>query len=195
MSASQKRIEELLTSSARSMAKAPTTAADVARAADIIIEALSGGGTVFLCGNGGSASDAQHIAAELAGRLGRERPGMSAVALTVNSSVLTALSNDYGYERVFARQVEALGRPGDVLVGLSTSGGSLNVVEALKTARENGLRTIALTGERGGPVADASDVAIRAPSRRTQLVQELHIAMGHALCEVIEDVLHPEEGA
>lgn len=195
MSASQKRIEELLTSSARSMAKAPTTAADVARAADIIIEALSGGGTVFLCGNGGSASDAQHIAAELAGRLGRERPGMSAVALTVNSSVLTALSNDYGYERVFARQVEALGRPGDVLVGLSTSGGSLNVVEALKTARESGLRTIALTGERGGPVADASDVVIRAPSRRTQLVQELHIAMGHALCEVIEDVLHPEEGA
>jgi D-sedoheptulose 7-phosphate isomerase len=176
---------------ADSMARAPEAAEDVLRAATAMVEALRSGGTVLLCGNGGSASDAQHIAAELAGRLGRERPGMAAVALTVNPSVLTALSNDYGYERVFSRQVEALGRPGDVLVGLSTSGSSPNVVEALRTARARGLATVALTGESGGPVADAADVAIRAPSTRTQRVQELHIAFGHTLCTLIEDRVHP----
>jgi len=195
MSTMAERTRSLLTESAESMAGAPEVATDVARAAETIVSALREGGTVLLCGNGGSASDAQHIAAELAGRLGRERPGMAAIALTVNPSILTALSNDYGYERVFARQVEALGRPSDVLVGLSTSGGSLNVVEALKTARAMGLATIALTGARGGPVADTSDVVVLAPSTRTQRVQELHIAIGHALCEIIEDEIHPEGSA
>jgi D-sedoheptulose 7-phosphate isomerase len=195
MSTMAERIRSLLTESAESMAGAPDASPDVARAAETIVGALREGGTVLLCGNGGSASDAQHIAAELAGRLGRERPGMAAIALTVNPSILTALSNDYGYERVFARQVEALGRPSDVLVGLSTSGGSLNVVEALKTARAMGLATVALTGARGGPVADTSDVAVLAPSTRTQRVQELHIAIGHALCEIIEDEIHPEGSA
>ncbi|MBD3367408.1 MAG: SIS domain-containing protein [Candidatus Eisenbacteria bacterium] len=195
MSIELERIEAILTECARSMANAPRAAPDVQRAADAVVAALRGGGRALLCGNGGSASDAQHIAAELVGRLGRERPGMAAEALTVNPSTLTALSNDYGYERVFARQVEAVGRPGDVLIGLSTSGGSLNVVEALHAARDRGLTTVALTGERGGPVAEAADIAVRAPATRTQRVQELHIAIGHALCEVVEDELHPAEGA
>ena len=186
------RIEGILTACAESMARATETAPDVERAASILVEALQNGGRVLLCGNGGSASDAQHIAAELVGRLGRERPGIPAEALTVNPSTLTALSNDYGYELVFARQVEAVGRPGDVLVGLSTSGGSANVVAAIQAARAVGIRTIAMTGAAGGAVADASDVAVRAPSDSTQRIQELHIAIGHTLCEVVEDALYPE---
>jgi D-sedoheptulose 7-phosphate isomerase len=168
---------------------AETVARATAEAARAISEALDAGGKVLLCGNGGSAADAQHIAAELAGRLRRERRALPAIALTVNASVLTAVSNDYGYERVFARQVEALGRPGDVLVGISTSGGSPNVVRALTAARAAGLVTIGLTGEGGGAMEALCDHVVRAPSSDTQRIQEIHIAVGHAICEIVESGL------
>jgi D-sedoheptulose 7-phosphate isomerase len=149
---------------------------------------------VLLCGNGGSAADAQHIAAELAGRLRRERAGLPAIALTVNPSVLTAVSNDYGYEMVFARQVDALGRKGDVLIGISTSGTSPNVVRALEAARARGMATIGLMGERGGPMEAHCDVAVAAPSSDTQRIQEIHIVVGHAICEIVESELFGGKG-
>lgn len=162
---------------------------DIAEVGDVVAEALAGGSKVMLCGNGGSAADAQHIAAELAGRLKRERRGLPAISLTVNASVLTAVANDYGYDRVFARQVEALGRPGDVLVGISTSGSSPNVVEALKTAKELGLVTVGLMGRTGGDMEPHCDHVIKAPADDTQRIQEIHIAAGHAVCEIAEDAL------
>ena len=140
----------------------------------------------YVGGNGGSAADAQHLAAELAGRLRRERRGLPAVALTVNSSILTAVSNDYGYDMVFARQVEALGRPGDVLVGISTSGSSPNIVRALEHGRAEGLTTVGFMGQRDGDMQKHCDLIVRAPSDDTQRIQEIHIAVGHAVCELVE---------
>jgi D-sedoheptulose 7-phosphate isomerase len=168
---------------------AEAIAGDVSRAAGLVTEALGKGSKVLLCGNGGSAADAQHIAAELAGRLRIERRGLPALALTVNPSVLTALANDYGYEMVFARQVQALGLPGDILIGISTSGSSANVVKALAEARTSGLATIGFMGEAGGAMEAHCDVVIKAPSRDTQRIQEVHIAVGHALCETVEQEL------
>jgi D-sedoheptulose 7-phosphate isomerase len=159
------------------------SAADVARA---IHRALQAGGKILLCGNGGSAADAQHLAAELAGRLRRERRGLPAIALTVNASVLTAVSNDYGYDMVFARQVEALGRPGDVLVGISTSGSSPNVVRALERGRAEGLTTVGFMGRNDGAMQEHCDLIVRAPSDDTQRIQEIHITVGHAVCELVE---------
>ena len=180
-------IEQIFRTSAAALERAAETLpADVARAAAIVTEALREGGKVLLCGNGGSAADAMHLAAELAGRLKKDRKGLPALALTVNPSVLTAVSNDYGYEMVFARQVDALGVAGDVLVGISTSGSSANIVRALEEARSRGVATIGLMGEGGGPMAALCDVAIRAPISETQRVQEVHIAIGHAICEVVE---------
>lgn len=158
----------------------------VGRAAEACVQALRGGGKILFAGNGGSAADAQHLAAELVGRLGHERPALAALALTADSAVLTALGNDYGFEAIFARQVAAVGRAGDVLVAITTSGRSPNVVAALRTAREHKLLTVALTGEGGSALADACDHLIRLPSRATQTIQEAHIAVGHALCALIE---------
>jgi D-sedoheptulose 7-phosphate isomerase len=158
----------------------------VARAADLVTAALAAGSKVLLCGNGGSAADAQHIAAELAGRLKRDRKGLPALALTVNASVMTALSNDYGYDMVFARQVEAIGSAGDVLVAISTSGASPNIVNALREAKSRDLVTIGLMGPGGAPMEEFCDVAVRAPGSDTQRIQEAHIAIGHAICEVAE---------
>jgi D-sedoheptulose 7-phosphate isomerase len=187
---SVRAIERIFLESSEALARAAEAIApQVADAAALVVRTLRDGGTVLLCGNGGSAADAQHIAAELAGRLRRERPGLPALALTVNPSVLTAVSNDYGYEAVFARQVEALGSEGDVLVGISTSGSSPNVVRALEEARSRGLATIGFMGELGGAMEKHCDVAIRAPSRDTQRVQEIHIAAGHAVCETVESEL------
>jgi D-sedoheptulose 7-phosphate isomerase len=150
------------------------------------VEALAAGKRVFLFGNGGSAADAQHLAAELTGRLRLDRPGLPAVALTTDSSALTAIANDFSFDEVFERQLLALAGAGDVAIGISTSGGSENVRRALAAGRTRGLVTIALTGAQGGAVADAAEIAIRVPSSDTQRIQECHILLGHALLELAE---------
>ncbi|MGF1621996.1 MAG: SIS domain-containing protein [Rhodomicrobiaceae bacterium] len=161
----------------------------IVAAARMIESALLDGGKVMFCGNGGSAADAQHLAAELMGRFLVDRAPMASIALTVDSSALTAIGNDYGFGQVFARQVRGLGRPGDVLVGISTSGNSENIVTAFEAAREMGIRIIALTGGGGGRMAPLADVLVNAPSLSTPRIQELHIAIGHTICELIEDAL------
>ncbi|MFN3447717.1 MAG: SIS domain-containing protein [Roseococcus sp.] len=166
-----------------------------ARATELCIAALRGGGRLLLCGNGGSAADAQHWAGELVSRFHYDRPGLPAIALTTDSSILTGIGNDYGYARVFARQVEALGAAGDVLIALSTSGNSANVLAALEAARAKGLVTIGFTGASGGAMAALCDVCIRVPSTSTPRIQEGHEVLGHALCAAIEAALFPREGA
>lgn len=184
------RARAVFTESSRIHALAAESLSEVvAETAAAVTDALRAGHKVLLCGNGGSAADAQHIAAELAGRLRLERGGLPAIALTVNSSVLTALANDYGYDMVFARQVEALGCRGDVLVGISTSGRSPNVVKALEAARAVGVVTVGLTGRDAGPMGELCDHLIAVPTDDTQRVQEIHIAAGHAICEIVESAL------
>ena len=159
--------------------------------ANVCVEALAGGGKLMICGNGGSAADAQHLAAELLVRLRPHvnRDGIAAIALTMDSSTLTACGNDYGYDELFERMVMALGRPGDVLLGITTSGKSANVNRALRTARARGIRTIGLLGGDGGGALAECDVALVVPSRETGRIQESHITIGHALMELIEDGL------
>lgn len=151
-----------------------------------ICKALSAGGKILLCGNGGSAADAQHIAAELVGRYEQHRRAYPAIALTTDTSALTAVSNDYGYEELFARQIRALASAGDVLVAISTSGQSPNVLRAAQTARELGCTTIALTGVGGEPLCSVCDLAVVVPSKRTSRVQEAHITIGHLWCEMVD---------
>ena len=187
------RARAILEESARvKRALAESSAEAIARAASLLAESLRSGGRVLLFGNGGSASDAQHIAGEWCGRLSRERPALPAIALTANTSDLTALGNDYGFERIFARLVEAHGRAGDVAIAISTSGNSPNVLEAVETARARGLRTIALTGRGGGKLAARVELALVVPSDDTQRIQESHIAIGHALVELVDDALFPK---
>ena len=150
-------------------------------------EALKSGNKVLFCGNGGSAADAQHLAAELIGRFQKERRSLASVALTTDTSILTAVANDYGYDEVFARQVEGLGRSGDVLIGISTSGNSANVVKAALKARDTGMHTIAFTGEGGGKLKDICDITFAVPSKVTARIQEMHIMVGHIICELVED--------
>lgn len=159
-------------------------------AAELLVERIRGGGKVLLCGNGGSAADCQHMAAELVSRMTREidRPGLPAIALTTDTSFLTAFANDYGYDGVFSRQVEALGRQGDVLIGISTSGNSSNVVFAFMTAKSMGMKTVALIGQ-SGRLKDLADVAISVPSANTQYIQEAHLAVEHLLCHFVEHEL------
>ncbi|MGA2435296.1 MAG: D-sedoheptulose 7-phosphate isomerase [Bryobacteraceae bacterium] len=168
---------------------------EILAAAGIVVAALRAGRKLLLCGNGGSAADCQHMAAELVGSLRREcvRGALAAIALTTDSSILTASANDFGYERVFERQVEALGQPGDVLVAISTSGNSENVLRAVRAAQKRGLTAIALTGGAGGALLTAADLAIRISSPNTQHVQEAHIAVAHMLCELVERSLFPEQ--
>ncbi len=154
---------------------------------NMVIESLRKGGKVMLCGNGGSASDSQHIAAELVGRYQKERGGLPAISLTVNTSIITAIGNDYGYEHVFSRQIEALGQKNDILIGISTSGKAKNVSLAIKQARKMGIKTIAFTGGDGGELAKLSDVSLVVPSKITARIQEAHIAVGHIICELVED--------
>ena len=154
-----------------------------------VIRTLSAGGKVLLFGNGGSAADAQHIAAELVGRFKRERKGLPAIALTVNTSTLTAIANDYGPEHVFARQVEALGQPGDLAIGISTSGASPNVLRALEAAKASGLITVGLTGRNGGELRSSVQHCLQVPSDNTPRIQEAHILLGHILCEYVEESL------
>lgn len=150
-------------------------------------EALKSGNKVLFCGNGGSAADAQHLAAELIGRFQKERRSLASVALTTDTSILTAVANDYGYDEVFARQVEGLGRSGDVLIGISTSGNSANVVKAALKARDTGMHTIAFTGEGGGKLKDICDITFAVPSKVTARIQEMHIMVGHIICELLEE--------
>ncbi len=168
-------------------------AEEVAQAARLLAGALAGGGKILLFGNGGSAADAQHIAAEFVNRFQIERPPLAAVALTTDTSILTSIANDYDFLEVFAKQVKALGRPGDVAVGLSTSGNSANVVKALEAGGHLGLRTLALSGGDGGPVARAAELAVVVPSRNTPRIQEVHITIGHVLCDLVDFLLFPEK--
>ncbi len=160
----------------------------VDRVARTLAVALAQGGKILFCGNGGSAADAQHLAAEFINRFELERPPLPAVALTTDTSVLTAIGNDYGFDRVFAKQVQALAAPGDVLVGISTSGNSPNVLEALRAARDKGCTTVGLAGRNGG-IVPLCDFALLVPSDRTALIQEVHIAVGHLLCRLTDHYL------
>lgn len=162
---------------------------EIEAAGSLIWQALNAGNKVLLCGNGGSAADAQHIAAELVGRYELHRRAFPAISLTTDTSALTALSNDYGYEEVFARQVEALAALGDVLIAISTSGKSPSVVKAADQARAMGCKTIALTGCSGEPLASHCDLGVVVPSNRTSRVQEAHITIGHLWCELIDKAL------
>jgi D-sedoheptulose 7-phosphate isomerase len=155
-------------------------------AAQAMSDALNAGRKLLVFGNGGSASDAQHMSAELVGRFQRERAALPAIALTVDTSILTSIANDYSYKQVFARQIEALGRPGDVVLGISTSGESPNVVAGLQAAKTQGLKTVALTGRDGGSVGRAADIHVNVPDENTARVQEVHRTLIHVMCEVIE---------
>ena len=159
----------------------------IERMARLVSATVAGGRTVFFCGNGGSAAEAQHLAAELVGRFVRDRGALPAVALSADGSVITAVGNDYGFERVFARQIEALGRRGDLLVAMTTSGRSPNILEAVRAARARGLAVIGMTGEGGAALARRCDAALVVPSRETARIQEVHLLVGHILCERAED--------
>ena len=158
----------------------------IAASAVIIKNSLKNGKKVLFCGNGGSAADSQHLAAEFVGRFQKERVGLPAIALTVDTSILTAVANDYGYDTVFARQVQALGNDGDVLVGLSTSGNSKNVLAAIDVAKAKGMQCVGLTAQGGGKMAEVCDICMSVPGPVTARAQEIHILIGHILCELVD---------
>lgn len=163
--------------------------ANIKKATQLIINSLKSGGKVLLFGNGGSAADSQHLAAEFVGRFNINRKALPAIALTTDSSILTCVSNDFGYDKVFIRQLAALGKKGDVALAISTSGNSESVIKAAEEARHLGIKVVALTGEGGGELAKVSDVIIRVPSRSTPRIQESHIMIGHLICQLVEEEL------
>jgi D-sedoheptulose 7-phosphate isomerase len=165
----------------------------MARVTEILIEAFKKGNKLLLFGNGGSAADAQHIAAEFVGRFAFNRPALPALALSVNTSAVTAIANDYGFDLVFARQIEALGRPGDVAIGISTSGNSANVLEAVTVAKKLGLYTVAMTGASGGKLKTTANHCLCAPSNETPRIQECHILIGHIISELLEQTIFHEQ--
>ena len=169
-----------------------TLLSDIGKLVEICTDTFRSNGKVLLCGNGGSAADAQHIAAELSGRFYYDRPPLAAEALHVNTSYLTAVANDYGYSEVFSRMTEAMGKDGDVLIGISTSGNSESVVKALETAKNMNMHTIALTGKKGGRLKEIAELCLCVPSEDTPRIQEAHILIGHILCEEIEKSLFPK---
>jgi D-sedoheptulose 7-phosphate isomerase len=183
-------VARTLAEAARLHADAQSAVAPTAAAAESMVAALRGGGKILVCGNGGSAADAQHFAAELVGRFERERRAIASVALTTDTSILTAIANDYAYPRVFARQIEAIGRAGDLLLAISTSGESESILEALATAKAGGITTVALTGRDGGPAGASADIHINVPSPSTARVQEVHRTLLHAMCELVERELY-----
>jgi phosphoheptose isomerase len=197
VSATQAAIRELFAASVRAKETfLAEQAADLERAIDLVADAFSGGHKVILFGNGGSAADAQHIAAELTGRFKINRPALGAIALTTDTSALTAIANDYDYDRVFSKQVEALGNPGDVLLAISTSGNSRNIIEAMKAAQARDLVVIALTGRDGGAMAKmlrSRDFHLNVAHPRTMRVQEVHLLVVHCLCEVVDNVIYGEK--
>jgi len=153
----------------------------------VVTKAFAKNHKVFFCGNGGSAADSQHIAAEFIGRFQKERQSLPAIALTTDTSILTALGNDYGFDVIFARQIEGLAQKGDVVVGISTSGNSTNVIEGIKKAKQLGLATVSLTGGNGGKLAQLTDISLIVPSKKTARIQESHICLAHAICELVEN--------
>jgi D-sedoheptulose 7-phosphate isomerase len=190
------RVTELMKASIATkqiMLSSSELVATIAKVTEILVASLRQGNKVILFGNGGSAADAQHIAAELVGRFAFDRPALPALALSVNSSCVTAIGNDYGFDHVFSRQIEALAKAGDVAVGISTSGKSANVVKAVLTARRMGLRTVGLTGASGGTLAKNAEFCICVPSEDTPRIQECHILIGHILSELVEKEIFPEE--
>ena len=187
--------EALLQSAALKQRVADELPGDIARAARIMTACLSSGGTIAFCGNGGSAADAQHLSGELVGRFLLERPAYAAIAFTTDTSILTAVGNDYGFEEVFARQAEALLREGDVLIAMSTSGNAANCVQAVHVAARKGARTIGMTGEGGGRLGEVCDLCIKVPHDGTPRIQEAHITIGHILCGLVESALAGRSGS
>ncbi|AHB75695.1 MULTISPECIES: phosphoheptose isomerase [Pandoraea] len=191
------RIQQHFTDSVATKLAARDALADpIAAAADLMVEALSNGNKILACGNGGSAADCQHFAAELVGRFERERPELPAIALTTDSSILTAVGNDYNFDVIFSKQVRALGHEGDVLLAITTSGNSGNVLAAIEAAHQRGMHVIALTGKGGGKVSDALgelDVHICVPADRTARIQEVHLLTIHCLCDLIDSALLGDE--
>ncbi len=183
---SRKIIQRLEESAQVKRAIARNQADQIENIASLIIAAYRTGGKVVLLGNGGSAADAQHIAAELVGQFAIKRQALPAIALNTNTSILTAVANDYGYEAVFSRQIEALAQTGDIVIGISTSGNSANVIAAIKTAKMKGAKTIGLTGGNGGKLAEVADLGLIVPSESTPRIQEAHITIGHIICELVE---------
>ncbi|HEY4373273.1 MAG TPA: phosphoheptose isomerase [Burkholderiales bacterium] len=193
----QQRIREHFIASAETKRRAMEVLAEpIAAGVEAMVGALMNNGKILACGNGGSAADAQHFAAELVGRFERERPGLAGIALTTDSSILTAVANDYDYNQIFVKQVQALGNPGDVLLAISTSGNSANVIAAIETAHEREMRVIAMTGKDGGKIKKLlreSDIEICVPADRTARIQEVHLLTIHCLCDGIDCSLLGEE--
>ncbi|MDY0056104.1 MAG: phosphoheptose isomerase [Methyloversatilis sp.] len=184
--------EHFIDSAQTKLSSTEVLAAPIADAVELMVESLMATGKILACGNGGSAADAQHFAAELVGRYERERPELAAIALTVDSSILTAVANDYSFEQVFAKQVRALGQPQDVLLAISTSGNSANVIAAIDAAHEREMRVVALTGRGGGRIAELlteRDIHICVPAERTARIQEVHLLTLHCLCDGIDCML------
>ena len=165
----------------------------IEKAAEIIIASLRNGGKIHFCGNGGSAADAQHLAAELSGRFYYDRPPLNAEALHCNTSYLTAVGNDYGYEYIFSRLLRGTAKKGDVLIGISTSGNSKNIIEAYKACKEMGISIISMTGKTGGAMKEMSDLLLNVPSTDTPRIQESHIMIGHIICELVESAIFPKQ--
>lgn len=161
----------------------------VSRIIEEIVSALRRGRKILLCGNGGSAADAQHFAAELVGKFRKIRKALSAVSLTVNTSILTSIGNDFSFDDVFKRQVEAIGKEGDILIAISTSGNSKNVIEAVEQAKKMGIFTIGFTGKDGGKLAEICDIVVKVPSSSTPRIQEMHITLFHAICGIVEEII------
>ena len=166
---------------------------NIEKAAQIIVDCYRNKGKVLFCGNGGSAADAQHLAAELSGRFYYDRPALEAEALHVNTSYLTGVGNDYSFDQIYSRILSASGKTGDVLVGISTSGNSKNVLEAQKVAKQKGMKIISLTGESGGEMKNSTDCLINVPSKLTPRIQESHILIGHIICQIVEEELFPQK--
>jgi D-sedoheptulose 7-phosphate isomerase len=191
----EKKLYESLKETIQTKQKtAELCSAEIEKSAQMLADTLRNGGKILICGNGGSAADSQHIAAELVVRLRSHinRPALAAIALTVDSSILTAGGNDIGFDNIFARQVEALARPGDILIAISTSGNSENVLRAAQIARKMGVRTIGLLGKDGGKIKNECDLSVIVPSANTARIQETHIFIAHLWCEAIEELLFPE---
>jgi D-sedoheptulose 7-phosphate isomerase len=172
------------------MTKATLLASKITNAAEIVVKSLKAGGKIIWCGNGGSAADSQHLAAELVGRFAVNRKALASIALTTDSSIITALGNDFGFETIFSRQIEALGKKGDVLIGISTSGESENVIEALKSAKKIGITTIGFTGSKKSKMEDVVDLCIKVPSETTSHIQTVHITIGQIICGVAENAVN-----
>lgn len=192
MSLAERTLRHFEESAQLKLAAAESLSAPIARAVELMVSALSGDRKLLACGNGGSAADAQHFAAELVGRFERERPELAAVALTTDSSTLTALANDYSFEEIYAKQVRALGRAGDVLLAISTSGHSANVIAAVRAAQDRGIPVVALTGKGGGRIGEMlheGDVHLCVPHARTARIQEVHLLIIHCLCDGIDHAL------